>query len=84
MKCAKVVLAMFVVMMLAGCGIKCTRTVRHMSDSDGRLTVVTEYQEEYPWGVKPPKGWTPDKGFRIIGTARLTEKDVLDALGPFE
>ena len=44
-----------------GCGgIRCTRTVRWMVDPDGRKSVVTEWQESYGWGTKPPAGWAPE------------------------
>ena len=53
-------LALVVVLLCAGCamGVRCTRTVRYAVDAAGRVTVETEYREEYGRGPFP-KGGAP-------------------------
>ena len=57
----KLMMVLFVALVLCGC-MKHTRTVTHYVSDMGEQQIVTEWREEYMWGVVP-KGWAPDRAF---------------------
>ena len=54
-------LVLFVALVLCGC-VQYTRTVTHYVNDTGEQQIVTEWREEYMWGVHP-KGWSPDTAY---------------------
>ena len=65
------VLAVALAVLASGCGVRCTRTVRWLSNTDGTKSVITEYEEVYPPGW--PGGWDAEGAYEYAAPRERDE-----------